>query len=113
MTGLKYSEARRMMCFWMAGTFSGGTSTPRSPRAMFNVFRKGLEGGADERGGAGNIARRNGEALAGFEHYRIVIFQLRCADLGALQVAEDTERLVLFAADFANHLDESQLLFVG
>src|SRR5271154_6983042 len=33
MTGLRYSAARRMMCFWIAGTFSGGTSTPRSPRA--------------------------------------------------------------------------------
>ena len=27
------SAARRMMCFWIEGTFSGGISTPRSPRA--------------------------------------------------------------------------------
>src|SRR5574341_1224258 len=33
MTGLRQSAARRMTCFWMMGTFSGATSTPRSPRA--------------------------------------------------------------------------------
>ena len=32
-TGLRHSAERRMMCFWMMGTCSGGISTPRSPRA--------------------------------------------------------------------------------
>src|SRR5581483_3232735 len=34
MTGLRHSEARRITCFWITGTFSGGISTPRSPRAI-------------------------------------------------------------------------------
>ncbi len=33
MTGLRPTEARRITCFWMTGTFSGAISTPRSPRA--------------------------------------------------------------------------------
>ena len=32
-TGRRKSSARRMICFWISGTFSGATSTPRSPRA--------------------------------------------------------------------------------
>src|SRR6476661_5353171 len=32
-TGLRQSAARRITCFCMIGTFSGGISTPRSPRA--------------------------------------------------------------------------------
>ena len=38
MTGLRKSSARRMTCFWISGTFSGATSTPRSPRATITPF---------------------------------------------------------------------------
>jgi hypothetical protein len=70
----------------------------QNARALLDVFRQGLEGGADQGCGAGNIARRDGEPLAGLEQHRLVIFQLGGADLGSLQVAQDAQRLALFAA---------------
>jgi len=42
-----------------------------------------------------------------------VVLELAGADLGSLQIAEDTERLALLAADLADHLDQGQLLLVG
>jgi hypothetical protein len=81
--------------------------------ALLNVFSEGFEGGADEGGGPLNFAGGDGEAAAGLEENRDVVFELGGTDLGALQIGEDTERLALFAADLADHLDEGQLLFVG
>ncbi len=42
MTGSPRGFARRMMSFWIAGTSSGGISTPRSPRATItpSVFSR-------------------------------------------------------------------------
>ena len=85
----------------------------QNARALLNVFSEGLEGGADERGGALDFARGDGDLFAGDEHDRLVIDELGGADLGTLQIAEDTERLVLFAGDFADHLDQGELVFVG
>ena len=66
----------------------------------FDVFSKSLEGGAYKRGRSRHFARSNGEASAGFEQYRLMIFQSGGADLGSLQIAENAERLAFFAADF-------------
>ena len=80
---------------------------------LLDVFSEGLEGGADQGRSAGNFARGDGEALAGLEQDWLVIFELGGADFWALEIAENAERLALFTADFADHLDQGQLFFVG
>ena len=85
----------------------------QNARALLNVFRQRLESGAHQRCRSGNIARSDGQPLTGLQQHRLVILQLRGADLGALQIAEDAERLALFAAHFADHLDERQLFLVS
>jgi hypothetical protein len=84
----------------------------QNARALLDVFSQRLEGGAHQRCRARNVARRDGEPLAGLEQHGLVIFQLRGADLGALQVAQNAQRLALFAAHLADHLDQRQLLLV-
>jgi hypothetical protein len=81
-------------------------------RTLLYVFSERLEGGAHQVGRAGNVARRDGEFLAGFEHHGLVIFQLGGANLGSLQIAHDAERLALLAAYLADHLDQRQLFLV-
>ena len=80
---------------------------------LFNVFSEGLECGADKGCGPLNFAGSDGEAAAGLEQHRDVILQFGSPDLGALQIAQDTKGLALFAADLADHLDEAQFFLVG
>lgn len=42
-----------------------------------------------------------------------MILEFGSADLGALQIGQDTERFFLLTTYFADHLDECQLLLVG
>jgi hypothetical protein len=79
---------------------------------LFDVLGEGFEGGADESSSAQHIARRDGEAVAGFEEHRLMILEQRGADFGSLQVGEDAERLVFLAAHLANLLDDRDLAFV-
>ena len=71
--------------------------------AAFEVFGEGLEGGADESGGAFDLAWGDGEALAGDELDGLVVLELAGADLGALQVGEDADGLALLLRDGADH----------
>ena len=64
-------------------------------------------------GGAFDLARGDGEALAGDEQDGLVVYEVAGADLGALQVGEDADGLALFAATCAHHADELGLLRVG
>ena len=41
-TGLPARRAARVSCFWMPGTFSSGSSTPRSPRATISESVKSM-----------------------------------------------------------------------
>ena len=69
-TGLRHSSARRMMCFWMSGTFSGGSPRPVAARHHHAVGdfqdlvevldRLRLLQLGDDR----NIAARGGDAAA-------------------------------------------------
>ena len=52
------------------------------------VLGEGLEGGADDRGGADDVARGDGEGLAGDELDGLVVLELGGAALGALEVSE-------------------------
>ena len=81
--------------------------------AGLEVFGERLEGGADERGGAFDLARGDGEALAGDQQHGLVVLQLAGADLRALQVGEDADGLAFFAGDVAHHLDQLGLLRMG
>ncbi len=56
--------------------------------AGLEVFSERLEGGTDKSGVAFNLARSDGEELAGDELDGLVAFQLAGADLGALQIGE-------------------------
>ena len=85
----------------------------QNARALIHVFSQRLEGGADQRSGAGNLARRYGHALARFQQHRLVILQLRGPNLRPLQIAQDAQRLAQLAAHLANHLNQRQLLLVG
>ena len=67
--------------------------------AVFEVFGEGLEGGADEGGGAFDLARGDGEALAGDELDGLVVLELAGADLGTLQVGEDADGLGFLLRD--------------
>ena len=82
-------------------------------RSLLHVLGQGLEGGADQRCGAGNVARRNGQPLPGLQQHRLMILQLGCADLWPLQIAQNAQRLALLAAYLADHLDQRQLFLVG
>ena len=75
--------------------------------AGLEVFGEGLEDGADEGGGAFDLARGDGEALAGDELDGLVVFELAGADLGALQVGEDADGLALFVGDWRTILMSS------
>ena len=67
--------------------------------AGLEVFGEGLEGGADESGGAFDLARGDGEALASDELDGLVALELAGADLGTLQVGEDADGLALLFGD--------------
>ena len=79
---------------------------------MFDVLGQSLECSANQRCRAGDIARRDRQALTRLEQHRLVIFELRRPDLGPLKVAQNAEWLMLFAAYFANHLDKGKLFLV-
>ena len=81
--------------------------------AVFEIFGEGGEGGADHGGGAFDLVRGDGEAVAGDEEDGLVVLELAGADLGALQVGEDADGLALFLRDGADHLDELGLLGVA
>ncbi len=85
----------------------------QNARSLFDVFRECLECGADQRCSAGNLSRCNREALPSLEQHRLMILEFRRSYLWSLQVAQDAQRLVFFAADLADHLDECQLFLVG
>ena len=59
--------------------------------------------------GAGDIARSNGQPLSGLELHRDAVFQPAGADLGPLQIAQDTDRFPFFARDLAHHFDQLEL----
>ena len=82
-------------------------------RAGFEVLGEGLEGGADERGGAFDLAWSDGETFACDELDGLVVLELAGADLGPLQVGEDADGLALLLRDGADHADELGLLRVG
>ena len=84
----------------------------QNARALFNVFSQRLESGAHQRGAARHFARRDGKAAARFQQHRLMILEFGGANLGSLEIAEDAERLALFAADFADHLDEGEFFLV-
>ncbi len=81
--------------------------------AGFEVLGEGLEGGADEGGGALDLARSDGEALARYELDGLVALELAGADLGTLKVGKDADGLALLLRDGADHADEVGLLRVG
>ena len=80
--------------------------------AGLEVFGERGEDGADEGGGAFDLARRDGEALAGDELDGLVILELAGADLGPLQVGEDADGLALFFATARTMRDELGFLLV-
>jgi len=82
----------------------------QNPRPRLQVFRKRGKGGRDHRGSAQDIPRGDGQALPGLQLYRDPVLEPAGANLGSLQIAQDADALVLFARDFAHHLDELQLL---
>jgi hypothetical protein len=55
----------------------------------------------------------NVEALAGFELNGDSIFEAAGADLGTLEIAEDTNVPVFVAGNLANHFDELQFFREG
>ena len=59
------------------------------------------------------LARSDGETLAGDELDGLVVLELAGADLGALEVGEDADWLVLLLRDGADHADELCFLLVG
>jgi len=85
----------------------------QNARALLNVFRQGLEGGAHQRRRARNLARRNDELFAGLQQHGLMILQPGGANLGPLQVAQDAHRLALLQAHLADHLDQRQLLLLS
>ncbi len=80
--------------------------------AGLEVLGERLEGGADESGGAFDLAGCDGEELACDELDGLVSLELAGADLGALQVGEDADRLALFLRDLPHHADQICLLGV-
>ena len=60
-------------------------------RAGLEVFGEGGKGGGDDGGGAEDIARGDGEALAGFELNGDTVLEAAGANLGTLEVAEDAD----------------------
>ena len=80
--------------------------------ALFQVLGEGLESGADHIGGAENVARRDGEHLAGPQQHRSFVLEAAGTNLGTLKVAHDADALALLGGDGANHFDQFQLFRV-
>jgi hypothetical protein len=83
----------------------------RAPGSRFSA-RVG-EGGGNDGGGAEDVARGNGEALAGFELNGDAVLESTGADLGTLEVAHNTDVLVFVAGDLADHFDELEFFGLG
>jgi hypothetical protein len=84
----------------------------QNARALLDVLRQRLEGGAHQRGRARNLARRNGQPPPGLQQHRLVVLQQGGADFGPLQVAQDAQRLAFLAAYLADHLNQRQFFLV-
>ena len=82
----------------------------REPR--LKVLGQRLEGGADQRRGAGDLARGDREALARDQLHRLVVLQLAGADLRPLQIGENADRLALLGRNRPDHLDQLRFLRV-
>src|SRR5262249_40216660 len=62
-TGLPARRAARVSCFWMPGTFSSGSSTPRSPRATISQSVKSMISSTPAPAAPARVVRRFGAVL--------------------------------------------------
>jgi hypothetical protein len=85
----------------------------QNSRSLLYVFSECLKCSADQRCGTGNVAGRNGQSAARLQQYLLMIFKLGSSDFWSLEIAEDAQGFVLFAADLADHLNQCQFLFVS
>ena len=76
------------------------------------IFGEGLEGGGEDLGVSGNVARSDGDVFAGVKLDRCAVFQLSGANFGALQVAENTDVFAFLGGDLADHFHELQFFRV-
>ena len=72
-----------------------------------------LEGGRNQRGGAGNVARGDAQARPGFQEDRFVSLQSAGTDLRTLQVLQDTDSAIFFFCSAAQTLNVAGVLRVG
>ena len=79
-------------------------------RAGLQIFSEGGEGGPHHLLGTFDLARGDGEAFSRNEQDGLVVDELAGADLRSLEVGKNADRLALFAADLADHLDQLGLL---
>ena len=85
----------------------------QNARPRLQIFRQRGKGGGDESIGAGDIAGSNGEPLSRLKLHRDAVLQPAGADLGSLQIAQDTDRLAFFGRDLTHHLDQLELFRLG
>ncbi len=79
----------------------------------FEIFGQRRKCRRNHAGGAGDIARRDSEALPRLQLNRFAVVQPAGADLRSLQIAQDTDVLALLLRHLADHFDEFQLLRMG
>jgi len=84
----------------------------QNARALLDVLCQSLEGGADQLGGARNLTRGDRQPFAFLQQNRLAILQIARADLRALQIAQDADLLVLFAAHLADQAQQCGLFLV-
>ena len=72
----------------------------QNSRTRLYFARQGFERGRDDRMGAGNFFRCNGDSRARFERYRSAIFEPAGTDLRTLKVLQNTNRSILRCRHF-------------
>ena len=74
---------------------------------------EGAEGGGEGSFVADDVARGDDDLAAGLQENGIVILELAGADLGALEILQDADGATLFGSDFAEALDDRQVIGMG
>src|SRR5208337_1022396 len=85
----------------------------QNARSRLKIFDEGRKSRGNHRGRSGNIAGGNGKTLTSLKLDGLVVLQASRSDFRSLQIAQNTEDLVLLPRHLPDHFDQFQLLRMG
>src|SRR5262249_2730644 len=89
------------------------TISQRNSCSRLHFFGKGLECGGNQSGGAGDVARRDGDVGPRLERHWSAVLQSAGADLRPLQVLKDANGAAFVFGNLAYSLDDARVLFMS